>query len=113
MTHYLLVAVLVLFLGTFSLSLRPAQSVMDTLLAEDGFYAAAVARNIAVGRGSTGAGLKRTNGFQPLFTFLSALMCFLTGGERIPSLRSVISFQCPAFIARGGRGRVCRHLCHP
>ena len=71
---------------------------MDTPLTEDGFYAASVARNIAVGRGITADGLTRTNGFQPLFTFLSALMCFFAGGERVLSLRFVIGFQCLVFL---------------
>src|SRR5438128_4694022 len=54
-----------LALATLSLALRPAGSVFLIPLSEDGYYAMAIARNIAAGRGITIDGVTATNGFQP------------------------------------------------
>src|SRR5260221_11329606 len=61
-----------LALATLTLALRPAGRVFLIPLSEDGYYAMAIARNIAAGRGITIDGVTATNGFQPLFTFLQA-----------------------------------------
>ena len=50
---------------------------------EDGFLMMTVARNLALGHGlSTSAGLIPTNGVQPLFTFIEALVFAAVGGDR-------------------------------
>jgi hypothetical protein len=67
----------VLAAGFFALALRPAAHVFDMPLTEDGYYALAVARNIARGNGITIDGEHWTSGFQPLFTFLQAAMFWL------------------------------------
>jgi hypothetical protein len=67
----------VLAAGFLALALRPAAHVFDMPLTEDGYYALAVARNIARGNGITIDGEHWTSGFQPLFTFAQAAMFWL------------------------------------
>jgi hypothetical protein len=54
---------------------------------EDGFYALAVARHIGLGDGITADGVSSTNGFQPLWSLLTAPLYALVGGDRIVGLR--------------------------
>jgi hypothetical protein len=54
---------------------------------EDGVYSLAVARHIGLGDGITADGISRTNGFQPLWSFLTAPLYALVGGDRIAGLR--------------------------
>lgn len=61
---------------------------------EDGYLMLTVARNLALGRGlSTAAGLIPTNGVQPLFAGLQALVFRLTGGGREAGLVGVLVFE--------------------
>jgi hypothetical protein len=69
------------------LALRPETALIGTPIAEDGWYALTVARNMAQGRGITIDGLTWTNGFQPLFTFVEAAGFALAGGDTILGLR--------------------------
>lgn len=57
------------------LALRPFDAMLAMPIAEDGWYALTVARNVANGHGITIDGTVWTNGFQPLFTALQVL-CF-------------------------------------
>jgi len=84
------VLVAILVLATGSLIVRPLPSVADKPIAEDGYYALAVARHIALGHGITIDGRTPTSGFQPLFTFLTVPAFVLTGGDRHTSLRLVL-----------------------
>jgi len=68
------------------LALRPFDAMLSMPIAEDGWYALTVARNIASGQGITIDGTVWTNGFQPLFTFLQAL-CFLAADSVEAQLR--------------------------
>ena len=71
-------------------ALRPAGVLPDRPLTEDAFYALCVSRNLALGNGLTVDGVHATNGFQPLFTVISALAYLPTGGDRVTSLRFVL-----------------------
>jgi hypothetical protein len=70
-----------------ALALRPETALIGTPIAEDGWYALTVARNVALDRGVTIDGLTWTNGFQPLFTFVAAAGFVLAGGDTIGGLR--------------------------
>ena len=82
-----------LALATLSLALRPAGSVFLIPLSEDGYYAMAIARNIAAGRGITIDGVTATNGFQPLFTFIQAAMFRLAGGDDALAVRLILALH--------------------
>jgi hypothetical protein len=73
-----------------SLALRPVAHVYDMPMTEDGYYALAVARNLAAGHGLTIDGVNLTNGFQPLFTLLQGAVFWLAGGEEIIAMRLVM-----------------------
>ena len=72
------------------LVLRPAAHVYDMPMTEDGYYALAVARNVANGNGITIDGTNLTNGFQPLFTFLQAGAFAVANGDEILAMRLVM-----------------------
>jgi hypothetical protein len=75
--HPLRIAGAALALAFFylGLALRPFDALLAMPIAEDGWYALTVARNVANGHGITIDGTVWTNGFQPLFTALQVL-CF-------------------------------------
>lgn len=68
-------AALALAFFYLGLALRPFDALLAMPIAEDGWYALTVARNVANGHGITIDGTVWTNGFQPLFTALQVL-CF-------------------------------------
>lgn len=83
-----------------ALAARGLDALIDTPIAEDGWYALTVARNIATGHGVTIDGETWTNGFQPLFTFLQAFGFFLAGGNTEAGLR--VFFVLAAFVHVAG-----------
>ena len=72
------------------LAFRPTAHVYDMPMTEDGYYALAVARNVANGNGITIDGTNLTNGFQPLFTFLQAGAFVAANGDEILAMRLVM-----------------------
>ena len=70
-----------------ALAFAPGPQLARTAPTEDGFYALAVARHLALGDGLTADGLSSTNGFQPLWSFISAPLYAVVGGDRILGLR--------------------------
>ena len=82
---------LALALVLFTLVLRPAGHVYDMPQTEDGYYALAVARNLAAGHGLTIDGTHLTNGFQPLFTVLEAGAFWLAHGDEVFAMRLVMA----------------------
>ena len=84
-----------------SLALRDVGALYAMPIAEDGWYALTVARNMARGLGITIDGAVWTNGFQPLFTFLQAAAFALAGGNEATGLRFffVLAAQCMSTIA--------------
>ncbi len=77
----------VLWLFYLALALRAAGPLFAMPVAEDGWYALSVARNVAHGLGVTIDGTVWTNGFQPLFTFLEAAVFALAGSDSELGLR--------------------------
>jgi hypothetical protein len=59
-------------------------------VSDDGYYAVAVSRNVAMGRGVTIDGATLTNGFQPFFTFLSAAVYALVARDKLTEVRLVV-----------------------
>ena len=80
-------------MATLSLALRPGGAVFLIPLSEDGYYAMAIARNIAAGHGITIDGVTATNGFQPLFTFLQAGLFRLAGGDDELAVRLILGLH--------------------
>jgi len=80
------------------LALRPFDALVAMPIAEDGWYALTVARNIAAGHGVTIDGAVWTNGFQPLFTFLQAL-CFFAAGSVEADLRLFYALAWAVHVA--------------
>jgi hypothetical protein len=77
----------------FLLAFRAEERVVDRPLIEDSFYSLAVARQIALGNGITIDGSTWTNGFQPLFTFLTVPAFLVTGGHRYLAIRYVLALH--------------------
>jgi hypothetical protein len=82
--------VVILAAATVTLGARPRPLVVLWPLLEDGFYSFTVARNVALGRGITVDGRSPTNGFQPLFTFLTVPAFAVAGGDRTLAVRLVL-----------------------
>jgi hypothetical protein len=76
-------------LAGIGLAFASPRQLPRVLPTEDGFYALAVARHIALGQGMSADGVMPTNGFQPLWSFLCAPLYALAGGDRILGLRLV------------------------
>ncbi len=77
-----------LWLLYLALALRAQGPLLAMPVAEDGWYALSVARNVARGLGVTIDGTVWTNGFQPLFTFLEAAGFALAGGDTVGGVRA-------------------------
>lgn len=77
-----------LWLFYLALALRGTDPLLAMPVAEDGWYALSVARNVARGLGITIDGTVWTNGFQPLFTFLEAAAFALAGGDTVGGMRA-------------------------
>jgi hypothetical protein len=77
-----------LWLLYLALALRGEGPLLAMPIAEDGWYALSVARNVARGLGVTIDGTVWTNGFQPLFTFLEAAAFALAGGDTVGGVRA-------------------------
>lgn len=87
------VAAVAAVLAGAALALRPAPALFGYPLQEDGYLALTVARRAAIGEGFTADGVRRTNGFQPLWV-LAAASCFVAaGGDRELGVRLVIFAQ--------------------
>ncbi|HMK34927.1 MAG TPA: hypothetical protein VK463_07675 [Desulfomonilaceae bacterium] len=95
------ICVLLTLLAAGSLALRPHDRLPEFPLTEDGFYSLTVARNIALGRGITSDGDSYTNGFQPLFTFLTVPVFIVTGGDRYSALRGLLILHWLFYLATG------------
>ena len=85
-------------LGTLSIALRPMPRLLDYPFIEDAYYAFSVSRNLAVGNGLTIDGETWTNGFQPLFTFLTSVAFLGSPPEEI-SLRLIMIMQWGVLVA--------------
>jgi hypothetical protein len=85
-------------LAAASLVLRASSTLIERPFTEDGFYALAISRNIATGHGITIDGVTRTNGFQPLYTFLMAAVGRLTSADRMFLLRAVYAADLIIYI---------------
>lgn len=90
---------LVAALATASLALRGESLVLQTPLSEDGYYSMTIARNMARGRGITVDGLTPTNGFQPLFTFLSVPVFAIAGADRVLGVRFALVLHWLLYLA--------------
>jgi hypothetical protein len=94
----LIVLTLVACAAAASLVVRSPSTLVERPFTEDGFYALSIARNIAAGHGITIDGVTRTNGFQPLHTFLIAGLARLTSVDRLVLLRVAYAAALVIFL---------------
>jgi hypothetical protein len=99
MSRFATFAALILAVLYMALAMRPEAALIGTPIAEDGWYALTVARNVAMHRGVTIDGLTWTNGFQPLFTFVEAAGFALAGGDTIGGLRVFFALATLVHVA--------------
>src|SRR5258708_26026533 len=105
---------LLLALLTLSLSFREKSLLLHPPLSEDGYYSMTIARNIAGGRGVSVDGRTPTNGFQPLFTFLSVPVFLLAGPDRILGVRLFLALHWLFYVATAAAlGRILRDALDP
>ena len=76
-------------LAAFWLVFRDDALVGDKPFIEDAFYSLGVARHLGTGGGFSVDGVHPSNGVQPLWVVLTAPLYWLTGGDRIFTLRLV------------------------
>jgi len=83
-------AVLILIIAA-GLCVRLAAAFADErlLFCDDAYYSLSVSRNLALNNGPTVSGLHRTNGFQPLNTYLNSIWYRLSGGDRMGTIRVI------------------------
>src|SRR3990172_7201048 len=93
------ISIVLIAMATALLALRPDRYVVDAPTIEDAYYPLSVARNVAMGKGVTIDGINPTNGFQPLFTFLSVPAFMLAGAERYLAIRYVIVLEWLFYIS--------------
>lgn len=93
------IAVVMVVLAALSLSIRPRDRLPGYPLTEDGYYSLTVSRNIAMGLGVAVEENNRTNGFQPLFTFLCVPAFALAQGDRFVALRYVLFLHLLIYVA--------------
>lgn len=98
--HFFLLKILsiLILLGSLSLAFRPDNQIVHRPIVEDGYYALSVASNIASGHGVTIDGVHKTNGFQPLFTFLCVPAFLLAGGNQYMAIRFVLLLHWLIFL---------------
>jgi hypothetical protein len=99
MTLFLRTIAFALACALLALGLRGPEALIDTPIAEDGWYALTVARNVAAGQGVTIDGETWTNGFQPLFTFVQAAGFWLADSDTIGGLRAFFVLAALVHIA--------------
>ncbi len=87
--------------AALALCLRPVSELADRPLTEDAYYSLAVARHLALGHGFSVDGVHATNGVQPLFTLLCALPAWLSGADRLATIRSLLLLSFVVFAASG------------
>src|SRR5262249_40404689 len=80
------------------LAFRPRPLLVLWPVLEDGFYSLSVARNIALGRGVTVDGVAPTNGFQPLFTFLTVPAFLAAAADRYEAVRLVLALHWVFYV---------------
>src|SRR5215470_16813449 len=101
----------VLAVAAATLALRPRPLVVLWPVLEDGFYSLTVARNVALGRGVTVDGVSPTNGFQPLFTFLTVPAFAAADGDRYAAVRLVLALHWVFYVGTAAvLGRVAARL---
>ena len=102
---------LLLLVMTASIVFRQEGAIVGKPFTEDGFYAASVARNLALGRGLTIDGIQQTNGFQPLYVFLCSVPFILAGSNSILAFRLILClhllFHTGVAVVLGVIGRDC------
>lgn len=107
----MVVLLLVLGLAARLLPLASSERTIATI-SEDGYLMLTVARNLSRGDGmSTAGGTILTNGVQPLVTVLWAGLHWITGAERLATLRLVLVVQLTiALLAAGAIWLLARRV---
>jgi hypothetical protein len=80
------------------LAVRGGGVLPDKPFVEDSFYALGVSRNLGTGHGFTVDGATPTNGVQPLYVVCMAPLYWLTGGDRVSTLRAVFGVEWALWV---------------
>jgi len=72
-----------------SVAVQPIEHIDSVAMPDDTYLALTIARNIAEGNGSTYAG-QFTNGYQPLYVFLTVPFFWVDGGDPIFPVRAAV-----------------------
>ncbi len=91
--------IIVLAVVAVTLAFRPKHSILSRPLTEDGYYSLTVTRHLASGEGMTNSAGQETNGFQPLFTFLTVPAFWIASGNRFEAIRFVLIMQWLVWLA--------------
>lgn len=92
-------AFVVIAVAALTLALRGEVRLFDKPLTEDGYYSLAIAKNIADGLGVTYDGVHLTNGFQPLFTFVTVPIFRLFSDAPVAAIRTLLALHWLVFLA--------------
>jgi hypothetical protein len=88
-----------LFIFLIVLTAYPAQINPENLLQDDAYFYLQIASNIVAGHGSTFHQITPTNGYHPLWMWLTTACMGIAGGDRLSGLHIVIAFQVVLFVA--------------
>jgi len=80
---------------------RDMEHLVNFPLIDDSFYSLGLARNLALGLGFTHDGVIQTNGFQPLFVFLSAPLYYIFPQDRVTPVYIVLFAQTILAVITG------------
>ncbi len=87
----LIIIMLVGLTVRLAMAWQPVERMAAFPMVDDSFYSLGIARNIALGKGLTADGIHQTNGFQPLYVFLSAPVYLIAGGSQYFPLHIIMT----------------------
>lgn len=88
-----------LFFGLILLTAYPAQVSPQDFLQDDSYFYLQIASNIFAGHGSTFHQVTPTNGYHPLWLWLTTACTAIAGGDRSLTLQFVVALQLVLFLA--------------
>src|SRR3972149_4937108 len=98
MNNFIKILTGIILISMLSLVWRPSSILVSRPLTEDGYYSLTVARDWAQGKGITIDGVVKTNGFQPLFTFLTSIVFLIEFRDVTNSLRLILALHWIVYV---------------
>lgn len=88
-----------LFAALVLLTAYPALVSPQNFLQDDSYFYLQIARNIVAGHGSTFHQITPTNGYHPLWLWLTTACAAIAGGNKLVALHIVVALQVVLFLA--------------